>query len=77
MLEQAIVFHQNGQMHDAEKSYSSILAEDPNNLGAMSGLGLLYVQSDRIEEGRKILLSALEIDPSNPYLLTNLGLSFF
>jgi Flp pilus assembly protein TadD len=57
----------------AEKQYQQILAEDPNNLEALSNLGVVYVRSGNLRSAESTLEKAMAIAPDNDFLLTTLG----
>ena len=64
---------QQGNYKGAEKQYQQILAEDPNNLDALSNLGLVYVRSGNLRSAESTLEKAVAIAPDNDFLLTTLG----
>jgi len=64
---------QQGNYKGAEKQYQQILAEDPNNLDALSNLGLVYVRSGNLRSAESTLEKAVAIAPDNDFLLSTLG----
>jgi tetratricopeptide (TPR) repeat protein len=64
---------QQGNYKAAEKQYQQILAEDPNNVDALSNLGLVYVRSGNLRSAESTLEKAVAIAPDNDFLLTTLG----
>jgi tetratricopeptide (TPR) repeat protein len=64
---------QQGNYRAAEKQYQQILAEDPNNLDALSNLGVVYVRSGNLQAAGSVLEKAVAIAPNNDFLLTTLG----
>jgi Flp pilus assembly protein TadD len=64
---------QQGNYRAAEKQYQQILAEDPNNLDALSNLGVVYVRSGNLRSAESTLEKAVAIAPDNDFLLTTLG----
>jgi len=64
---------QQGNYKAAEKQYQQILAEDPNNLDALSNLGVVYVRSGDLRSAESTLEKAVAIAPDNDFLLTTLG----
>ena len=64
---------QQGNYKAAEKQYQQILAEDPNNLDALSNLGLVYVRSGNLRSAESTLEKAVAMAPDNDFLLTTLG----
>jgi Flp pilus assembly protein TadD len=65
---------QQGNYKAAEKQYQQILAEDPNNLDALSNLGVVYVRSGNLQAAESTLVKAVAIAPDNDFLLTTLGI---
>jgi Flp pilus assembly protein TadD len=64
---------QQGKLQAAEKQYQQILAEDPNNVDALSNLGVVYVRSGNLRSAESTLKKAVAIAPDNDFLLTTLG----
>jgi Flp pilus assembly protein TadD len=64
---------QQGNYKAAEKQYQQILTEDPNNLDALSNLGVVYVRSGNLRSAESTLEKAVAIAPDNDSLLTTLG----
>jgi Flp pilus assembly protein TadD len=65
---------QQGNYKAADKQYQQILAEDPNNLEALSNLGVVYVRSGNLQSAESMLEKAVSIAPDNDFLLTTLGI---
>jgi tetratricopeptide (TPR) repeat protein len=69
--------HQNveqGKYRAAEKQYQQILATDPNNLEALSNLGVVYFRIGRIRSAESTLKRALLLAPNDDFVLTTLGI---
>jgi Flp pilus assembly protein TadD len=58
----------------AEKQYQTILERDPNNLDALSNLGVVYFRTGKTQSAESTLTQALAIAPNNDYVLTTLGI---
>ena len=58
----------------AEKQYQTILEKDPNNLDALSNLGVVYFRTGKTQSAESTLTQALAIAPNNDYVLTTLGI---
>ena len=58
----------------AEKQYQTILEKDPNNLDALSNLGVVYFRTGKIETAESTLKKALAIAPNDASVLTTLGI---
>src|SRR5206468_7369787 len=65
---------QQGNYRAAGKQYQQILAEDPNNLDALSNLGVVYVRTGNLRSAESALKKAVGIAPDNDFLLTTLGI---
>lgn len=75
-LEDAIKFHRKGDLPHARELYLQILEAEPDNSAALNLIGVLCLQSSKVEEGRKYLEKAVDLNPCAPYL-ENLGLAYF
>ena len=65
---------QQGNYRAAGKQYQQILTEDPNNLEALSNLGVVYVRNGNLQSAASMLEKAVAIAPDNDFLLTTLGI---
>ncbi len=63
-LQQAVAFHQNGQLQDAERIYRDILQSHPNHPEANHNMGVLAVQKMQPAIGLPHFMAALEADPT-------------
>jgi predicted Zn-dependent protease len=61
---------------EAEQEYRQMLAQDPRNSQAWTGLGILLYGSGRAEDAGKALQKALDIDPASQRAELFLGLSY-
>ncbi|WP_400770468.1 DUF6165 family protein [Methylosinus sporium] len=68
-LFRAFGFHQSGLLSHAEKIYHLILAEDPMQVTALHLLGVIMIQTDRLERGMELIEKALSITPDDPDVL--------
>lgn len=71
-IKKAISFQKEGNFSEAEKLYSEILDEEPNNANALNLLGLLKYQQKNYDDAVKFLTKAVSINPS-AYFYDNLG----
>ena len=81
-LQQAAQLAQGGQVAEALAVYDEVLAEDPDNVEALSERGLLLVslaaatgRPALAEQGRSSIDQALALDPDNPRGLFYRGLA--
>jgi Flp pilus assembly protein TadD len=65
---------EQGKYRTAEKQYQQILATDPNNLVALSNLGVVYFRTGKIRSAESTLKKALAIAPNDDFVLTTLGI---
>ena len=65
LLSQAIIHHQAGRLVDAEKLYRAFLAYQPGQPDAHHNLGVVAMQTGRVEEGLPYFKKALDINPGN------------
>ena len=73
----AIVARKNleqGKYRTAEKQYQTVLAKDPNNLDALSNLGVVYFRTGKIRSAESTLKKALAVAPKDAFVLTTLGI---
>ena len=65
---------EKGSYRTAERQYQTILAKDPNNLDALSNLGVVYFRTGKIGSAESTLKKALTIAPDDDFVLTTLGI---
>jgi tetratricopeptide (TPR) repeat protein len=58
------------------EEYRTILAEDPNNLAAITALGNAYFDSGQWHEAVRVYERTLEINPRNADVLTDMGTAY-
>jgi Flp pilus assembly protein TadD len=65
-LQTALADHRAGRLVAAERSYRALIGTEPNHAGANHHLGVLLVQTGRVEEGLTLLKSALDANITEP-----------
>ena len=70
-LQQAVAFHQQGRLDDAERLYGGILAGAPNNFDALHLLGVLMHQRGRSAEALRLIDKALAANAKSADALMN------
>ena len=73
-LQEAIVFHQSGQLQRAEQIYQQVLKISPRNADALNLLGFLAYQVGRYEVAVTLITKAIEVDSHQHIFYINLGL---
>ncbi len=77
LLNQAIRFHQSGDLARAEPLYRQILRAEPGNVNALHFLGILANQTGRHDVGIPLLRQAIALNPSVPDMHANLASALF
>jgi Flp pilus assembly protein TadD len=65
---------EEGKYRAAEKQYRKILETDPNNLDALSNLGIVYIRTGRVRSAESTLKKARALAPNDDFVLTTLGI---
>jgi Flp pilus assembly protein TadD len=65
---------EQGKYELAGKRYQEILDKSPDNLYALSNLGVVYFRSGQIELAEATLKKALALSPDDEFVLTTLGI---
>jgi Flp pilus assembly protein TadD/uncharacterized coiled-coil DUF342 family protein len=66
-----------GKYRTAEKQYQEILAKSPQNLYALSNLGVVYLRTGKFRSAESTLKKALTISSSDEFLRTTLGIIYY
>lgn len=72
-LSDALARHQQGDVVNAERMYQSILGAAPASAEALHLLGLLYLQTGRVDGALDLIGRSLRIEPGQPIALLNLA----
>ena len=70
-IQQALDFHRQGKLPQAEKLYSDVLALRPDYFEALHMLGLLKVQNGDPASALRLMAGALQARPKSPEVLIN------
>ena len=73
---QAYQLQEGGRLKDAEQIYSNLLEISPSHVGAKTMLGIIYIQTERDDEGIKLLKSSLKKDPKQFWAHNALGAGY-
>ena len=74
IFELAIKNHQNNNLKAAENFYKKTLKIEPNHMGALNNLGLVFKGLGELEKASNHFKNVIEIDPNHTFALNNLGL---
>ena len=72
-LQDAIAYHQAGDLQNAQRLYKSILEGSPNDSNAKHLLGMSLFQQGNLEQALILIWESIKIDPQNFLAYTNLG----
>jgi hypothetical protein len=75
-FEQALAFHQHGQLAQAIALYEEVLATDPNHVDALHLSGVAAAQTGDQRKAVDLIGKAIAIEPSNAALHFNRGVAF-
>ncbi|RAX58368.1 hypothetical protein CCZ01_02830 [Helicobacter monodelphidis] len=71
-MQEAIVYHKEGNLAAARDLYMDILIDDENNADAWHLLGLIELKEGR-EEGFEMILKAIRLCPNSPLFYSNIA----
>jgi len=66
LLQEAISYHQRGNLAQAAKLYQRILRSTPNESNAAKFLGLIELQSGNLAAAEGLLAASIRSNPSSP-----------
>jgi predicted O-linked N-acetylglucosamine transferase (SPINDLY family) len=75
-FQQAVQYHQSGQLEEAEKVYQKILEKYPDHSDSLHLFGVLSHQTGRKEIAVELITRAIQIHPDRPNYHNNLGIVF-
>ena len=70
-LSEALGFHRQGRLDEAEKLYNRVLKAQRDNFDALHLLGVLNQQRGKPGEARRLIGAALKLNPRSPDALSN------
>ncbi len=73
LLNQAIAFHQTGNLAEAERLYVEVMHAAPREAAAAHLLGVVRAQQGRNGEALELIGAALKLKPDAPEMLSNYG----
>jgi tetratricopeptide (TPR) repeat protein len=76
VFQQAASALTSGNYADAEHGFTRVLQKEPNHVGALGNLGVVYSRTQRPAKAIETYRKALRLSPRDPALLLNLGLVY-
>ena len=73
LIQTAMIYHQSGNLLQAETIYKKILRGQPDNFDALHMLGVLYAQQKNQESAVRFIRKAVKINPDSAYAYYNLA----
>jgi protein O-GlcNAc transferase len=73
LIQTAMTFHGQGRLAEAERAYSSVLAQDPDQFDALHLLGVLKLQQGNAAAAHAMISRALKLRPESTDALCNLS----
>jgi protein O-GlcNAc transferase len=70
---QGLACHQQGQLLEAERHYDAALKSQPDNFEALHMLGVIALQTGRLERGVKIIRGAVALNENSAIAFNNLA----
>jgi len=74
-LEQAVQYHRQGRLHDAERLYRDALRESPHDFDTLNMLSVLKLQQGGASDALPLLQRAIEVRPNALDVLSNLSVA--
>ncbi len=77
LVSRAKSLFEQGKLDDAERAYNEILNDDPNNLYALSNLGVVNYKAGKLPQSEKVLTKAVAIAPKDFFVNCTLGIVYY
>ncbi len=75
-FDRAVQALSTGDYGAAEQGFQAVLKQQPNHVGAIGNLGILYARTDRIDKAIAEYQRALRLSPNDQPILLNLGIVY-
>ncbi len=72
-FQQALAFHQKGQLAEAQALYEEVIKKQPNHVDALHFLGIIFYQSNQFQQAVDCIDQAIKINPNNAAFYSNRG----
>lgn len=76
MLQQAVAFHQAGQLAQAQQLYEHVLKMQPDHFDCLHLLGVIAGQMNHHQRAADLIGKAIQVRPGNPAPYFNRGIAF-
>ncbi len=77
LAQEATDHFQSGRLEKAEEMFEKVVDKDPDNVYALSNLGVVRFKLQKFAEAEKVLKKAVEIDPKDAFSFETLGIVYF
>src|SRR5438132_3762404 len=76
LMQQALVFHKQGDLDEAARLYQTIVEMDASHFEARHMLGAIMLQRGRVDEAIVLISDALQSRPDSFHALRDAGFAF-
>ena len=77
LVSRAKTLFEQGKLPQAELAYNEILSDDPNNLYALSNLGVVHYKAGKLPQSEKALTKAAALAPKDFFVNCTLGIVYY
>lgn len=74
---QALFFHKNGDLNNAETLYKKVLISNPDHINSNLILGTIYIRLKRFNEAKFFLKKTIDLDKNQYLAFQNLGIVYY
>ena len=76
LFSNALKYHQNGEFKKAELAYKNILIKQPNDVDTLHHLGVMFIQTNNLNHGIKLMSKVIDIMPKFAEAYNNRGIAY-
>ena len=77
IFQQAVTFHREGKLKEAEHLYREILKTRPDYMDAINNLGIIFQDHGKLDQAKEYFKKAIELEPDYAEAHNNLGNTLF
>lgn len=77
LFQQALSYHKNGKLNDAQKIYKKILKVNPRHFDALHNMAVILAQKKQFFEALMLFESAVKTNPNHAEVYNNRGILFY